>query len=90
MSLPPPPWKTPSVSERRRVVITGAGIVTPMGFGWPTNAEGFRSGQSALSEITLFDVSRQRTEQGGQVNLPASQDTRFLPPRHRRFRRRIG
>lgn len=59
-----------------RVVITGAGLITSMGTGWRVNADGFREGRSALREITLFDASRQRVQQAGEVvfdqPLPAS------------------
>jgi 3-oxoacyl-[acyl-carrier-protein] synthase II len=50
-----------------RVVITGAGIITSMGIGWKANAAGFRTGRSALREITVFDASRQRVQRAGEV-----------------------
>jgi 3-oxoacyl-[acyl-carrier-protein] synthase II len=52
-----------------RVVVTGLGLVTPMGIGREANAEGFRAGRTALKTITLFDTSRQRAHQGGEVSL---------------------
>src|SRR5437879_1972281 len=58
-------------SSPRRVVITGAGVVTSLGLGWAANAEGFRSGRVALKPVTLFDVSRQRVKVAGEVSLPA-------------------
>lgn len=61
--------------EPGRVVVTGAGIVTALGCGWETNAEGFRIGRVAAAPVTLFDVSRQRVKVAAQVNLPDS-----LPP----------
>jgi 3-oxoacyl-[acyl-carrier-protein] synthase II len=57
-------------SDVRRVVVTGAGIVSPMGMDFAENAAGFRAGRAAFSPVTLFDVSRQRTGSAGQVNLP--------------------
>ena len=60
-SLPPHP---------RPVVVTGAGIVTPMGRDRAENAAGFRAGLTAFSPVTLFDVSRQRVGTAGQVELP--------------------
>lgn len=59
-------------SSAPRVVITGAGIVTSLGIGWETNAEGFRLGRVALKPVTLFDVSRQRVKIAGEVTLPDS------------------
>ncbi|MEI9959929.1 MAG: beta-ketoacyl synthase N-terminal-like domain-containing protein [Limisphaerales bacterium] len=53
-----------------RVVITGAGIITALGFGWKINAEGFRAGRTAFRPVTLFDVSRQRAKIAAEVNLP--------------------
>lgn len=53
-----------------RVVVTGAGIVTALGLGWATNADGFRRGRTAFGPVTLFDVSRQRVRQAAQVQLP--------------------
>ena len=52
------------------MVVTGAGIVSPMGMDWEENAAGFREGRTAFTPITLFDVSRQRVGTAGQVNLP--------------------
>jgi 3-oxoacyl-[acyl-carrier-protein] synthase II len=57
-------------SDVRRVVVTGAGIVSPMGTGFAENAAGFRAGRAAFSPVTLFDVSRQRVGSAGQVDLP--------------------
>ena len=68
---------------RRRVVITGAGILTSMGSGYQANAEGFRSGRSALREITLFDTSRQRVGRAGELTLPDQLPPQLLSPKHR-------
>ena len=62
-ALPPPP-------EPVRVVVTGAGVVTALGTGWKTNAEGFRSGRTAFRPVTLFDTSRQRTKSAAEADLP--------------------
>ena len=59
------------------MVVTGAGIVTPLGVGWRDNASGFRTGQTAFRPVTLFDASRQRVKVAGEVELP---DT--MPPTH--------
>ena len=73
MLFPPP--KSSSAKTPHRVVITGAGIVTALGLGWPVNAAGFRAGRPAFGPVTLFDVSRQRAKIAAEVNLPAG-----LPP----------
>ena len=54
----------------RRVVITGAGIITALGQGWKTNAGGFRAGTTAFRPVTLFDVSRQRAKIAAEIDLP--------------------
>jgi 3-oxoacyl-[acyl-carrier-protein] synthase II len=59
-----------ALPDARRVVVTGAGIVSPLGMDFQENAAGFRAGRSAFSPVTLFDVSRQRVGTAGQVNLP--------------------
>ena len=53
-----------------RVVVTGAGIITALGPGWKTNAEGFRAGRRAFRPVQNFDVSRQRVKTAAEVNLP--------------------
>jgi 3-oxoacyl-[acyl-carrier-protein] synthase II len=58
-----------------RVMITGAGIVTSLGWGWKQNAAAFRSGKTGFRNVTLFDVSRQRVKTAAQVDLPS-----ILPP----------
>ena len=61
--------------KSRRVVVTGAGIVTGLGTGWNENAEGFRVGRTAFRPVSLFDVSRQRVKTAAEVRLPE-----MLPP----------
>jgi len=56
-------------SDSRRVVVTGAGIVTALGDGWGANAEGFRSGRTAFRRVQGFDVSRQRTQVAAAVDV---------------------
>jgi 3-oxoacyl-[acyl-carrier-protein] synthase II len=75
-------------STQPRVVVTGAGIVTALGFGWRANADGFRAGKTAMRPLTLFDVSRQRTKTGAPVDVPESVlPDRILPREQRRLDR---
>ncbi len=60
----------PLPSDHCPVVVTGAGIISPMGRDWAENAAGFRAGKTAFSPVTLFDISRQRVGTAGQVDLP--------------------
>lgn len=62
-------------------MITGAGIVTALGLGWQPNREGFRVGKTAFREVSLFDVSRQRTKRAAEVDLPFTLPSTHLTPR---------
>ena len=62
----------PHLNVPRRVVVTGAGIVTPLGLGWERNATGFRQGRKTLRPVSLFDVSRQRCQVACEVDLPTT------------------
>lgn len=62
---PPPPPPRP-------VVITGVGLISPMGRDLAENTVGFRAGRTAFSPVTIFDVSRQRVGTAGVADLPAS------------------
>jgi 3-oxoacyl-[acyl-carrier-protein] synthase II len=78
-----PSRKTTGSSSR--VVITGAGIVTPLGLDWAANESGFRLGKTAFREVTLFDVSKQRVKKAAEVDLPEEMGPGLLSLR--RFRR---
>lgn len=52
--------------QRRRVVVTGLGIVSPLGVGANAFWEGVTAGKSGVSEINLFDAAPFRTRIGGQ------------------------
>ncbi len=55
-----------------RVVVTGVGIITALGYGWRANAEGFRAGRTAFRPVSLFNVSRQRVRQAAEILLDES------------------
>lgn len=72
-------FPSPKISAfRRRVVVTGAGIITALGCGWQPNAEGFRLGRTAFRPVQLFDVSRQRTKIAAEIDLPEKLPTTRL------------
>jgi len=52
---------------QRRVVITGAGLVTPVGIGIDENWENITSGKSGVGEITHFDTSDFPVKIAGEV-----------------------
>ena len=43
--------------NKRRVVVTGLGLVTPVGIGVSESWKNIIEGQSGISTITLFDTS---------------------------------
>jgi 3-oxoacyl-[acyl-carrier-protein] synthase II len=61
----------------RRVVITGVGLVTPLGVGVSETWEGLCSGKSGIREITRFDTTNFKTKIAGEVKNFHAED--FLP-----------
>ncbi len=61
---------SPPPSPPRAVVITGTGLISPMGRDLAENTAGFRAGRTAFSPVTIFDVSRQRVGTAGVADLP--------------------
>lgn len=53
-------------------MVTGVGVISPLGRGWHANQDGFRSGRRQLQPVSLFDVSRHRVKWAAQAELPAS------------------
>lgn len=51
----------------RRVVITGIGLITPLGIGTDATWEALCAGKSGISEITRFDTSEFKTKIAGEV-----------------------
>jgi 3-oxoacyl-[acyl-carrier-protein] synthase II len=56
------------VSERRRVVVTGIGCVTPIGTGREGIWTGLRAGRSAVRALTRFDPSVYRSQNAAEVS----------------------
>jgi 3-oxoacyl-[acyl-carrier-protein] synthase II len=55
------------MKEKQRVLITGFGIVSPIGNGADENLAGLRTGRDGVSQVTAFDVSKTRCKTAGQV-----------------------
>jgi 3-oxoacyl-[acyl-carrier-protein] synthase II len=54
--------------DKRRVVITGMGMVTPLGIGVEKSWNGLISGKSGIRKITQFDASSFPTQIAGEVD----------------------
>lgn len=52
---------------KRRVVVTGMGILSPLGLDLKTNWEAISNGRSGIAEITHFDASQFTTHIAGEV-----------------------
>ena len=71
----------------RRVVVTGLGLVTPLGIGVQKNWQSLCRGESGIRMITRFDTANCRTKFAGEVNEFAPLDfmDRKLARRTSRF-----
>ena len=61
----------------RRVVITGVGLITPLGVGTEPSWEGICAGKSGITRITRFDAADHKTRIAGEVKGFDPED--FLP-----------
>jgi len=66
----------------RRVVVTGLGMVTPLGIGVEENWEAVTKGRSGVGVITKFDTSAYASQIAGEVKGFRSED--FLAPKDAR------
>ena len=55
------------MSEGASVVVTGFGAVTPIGVGVDAYAQGLRSGDCGVGDISLFDASAYRSSKGSEI-----------------------
>lgn len=72
---------------KRRVAITGIGLVTPLGRGVDTFWSRLVRGDSGVSPVTLFDVAGYRVQFGGQVPWNPEQENIADPKEIRRLDR---
>ncbi len=63
---------------KRRVVVTGIGIVTCLGSGYDANWESLRNGRSGVGPISLFDATGFQTRIAGEVHGDIDPDG-FVP-----------
>jgi 3-oxoacyl-[acyl-carrier-protein] synthase II len=56
-----------NINGYKRVVITGLGMVTPLGLDIASNWEALVAGKSGIANITLFDASKFATRFAGEV-----------------------
>ncbi len=73
----------------RRVVITGLGLVTPLGIGIKNNWDALTAGKSGIGAIQSFDVSDLRAKIAGQVPRGDAANGHFnaddyMPPKDQR------
>ena len=61
----------------RRVVVTGIGLLTPLGCGVKSNQERLFNGESGITAIQSFDVSDLPSKVAGMVPLGAGDDSLF-------------
>ncbi len=74
-------------NKNRRVVITGVGLVTPLGIGVNETWTALCAGKSGIGEITRFDASAFQTKIAGEVKNFHPGD--FLPKKDARRMRRF-
>jgi len=67
----------------RRIVITGLGLVTPVGIGVKENWEAICQGQSGITEITRFDASLHSSQIAGEVKDFHPED--FIVKKHIKY-----
>lgn len=67
------------MTDKRRVVVSGVGLITPLGIGTDKSWEGVISGRPGIKKITRFDASDFHTQIAGEVEGFNPED--FIEPK---------
>ncbi|MFQ5995430.1 MAG: beta-ketoacyl-ACP synthase II [Acidiferrobacterales bacterium] len=67
---------------RRRIVVTGLGILSPLGIGVEENWKGICAGRSGIGPVTLCDTSQMPARIAGEVK--GFDPTKFIPEKESR------
>lgn len=67
------------MTQRRRVVVTGIGVVSPLGVGADLTWKKLIAGESGIGKITHFDASNQPAQVAGQVPLGSLSEGKWDP-----------
>ncbi|MBP5616147.1 MAG: beta-ketoacyl-ACP synthase II, partial [Alphaproteobacteria bacterium] len=62
----------------RKVVVTGMGMVTPLGRGLSVNQKGIMAGRSVISKVESFDMTDYPSQIAGQISR-GDLDGQFSP-----------
>lgn len=65
-------------SKKRRVVITGLGVISSIGFGKDVFWDALKNGRSGISRITAFDPSEFTTQFAGEIKEEDFQPEEFI------------
>ena len=69
--------------KKRRVVVTGIGIISSLGIGKEQFWEGIKKGKSGITKISSIDTSNFKCQYGGEVKNFSPED--FIPSRKIKF-----
>jgi len=75
-------------SANNRVVITGIGVISPLGLDASTTWQGLISGKSGIDHITLFDTTQFETKIAGEVK--GFEPTNYMSPKDVRRNDRVS
>src|SRR5881227_1754219 len=67
LTPPAPPAQTQTLMTKRRVVVTGIGMISPLGVGNEPTWQGLVEGRSGIGPITKFDASAYACRIAGEV-----------------------